>query len=325
MVIYFNTVRRKRPVKEGGELIQLDWSKKKILKTLPLYPSDPDILEDPNPRGNSRGGKGILVRGDEIFVGTYHTILVYDLDLNLKRRLTNPNFVNIHEICADGDNTWVSATTIDAALLVDKNGKTLESWWPREEPLLQERFGLVPMEIDKKADNRLRYLHRELSLKESHTHLNSLVHNQGRTLALLNRLGALVQIKPAVKVLVEDRLLRGAHSPVILTEKEQIAVCSSFRKHILFYDLHSGELTNTIDLLSFPKIARYHKKYPDQPFNKSLFVRGLEKISEHRLLVGVAPAAILEIDTRKKRLIDLFQYSKDVGDGVHGLVHIKKK
>ncbi len=95
MILYFDIVKRKRPVKQGGELVKLDWTAKKILKTVPVYPSDPDIEEDSNPRGNSRGGKGILISGNELFVGTYHSILVFDLDLNLKRKITNNLFVNI--------------------------------------------------------------------------------------------------------------------------------------------------------------------------------------------------------------------------------------
>lgn len=43
MIVYFDTVRRKKPVKEGGELVQLDWSTRKVLKRVPLFPIDPDI------------------------------------------------------------------------------------------------------------------------------------------------------------------------------------------------------------------------------------------------------------------------------------------
>ena len=60
MIVYFDTVKRTYPVREAGELVKLDWSAKKVLKTVPVYPFDPDIEEDSNPRGNSRGGKGML-------------------------------------------------------------------------------------------------------------------------------------------------------------------------------------------------------------------------------------------------------------------------
>jgi hypothetical protein len=322
MIVYFDTVRRKRPVREGGELIKLDWAAKKVLRVIPLFPSDPDILEDPNPRGNSRGGKGILVRGGEVFVGTYHTILVFDLDLNLKRRITNHLFANIHEMCFAGKNIWVSSTTLDCALLIDPGGRTLKTWWPREEPLLQEHFGLAAKVIDKAADNRLCHLHHELSLQQGHTHLNAICRFAGRIYALLNRLGALVQVEPEVRVVLEDGRLRGSHSPVIVEAGRRVVVCSSFNRDLLFFDLQGGALVKRIHLLDFPEVARLYQDHPDQPFNKAIFVRGLEIVGRDRLLVGISPASILEVDTAGGRLLGFFSYRRDVGDAVHGLAHV---
>jgi len=324
MYVYFDTVKRKRPVREGGELVKVDWSAKKVIKQVPLYPTDPDIIDDPNPRGNSRGGKGMLVSGDEIFVGTYHSILVYDIHLNLKYRITNNLFSNIHEMSFAGEHIWVSSTTIDCALQVDREGKTLKTWWPREERLLQEKYGFFPMEIDKQADNRLVYLHAELENSECHTHLNSVATFSDRTYVLLNKQGVLVKIEPEMRIEIEDRNLRGAHSPTITPCGNRLILCGSFKKTILIYDLETGELNQKIELMELPEIANLHRDYPDQPFNRSIFVRGLEIIDDHRVLVGVSPAAILEIDINNGKLLDLFQYSQDVGDAVHGLVHWKE-
>lgn len=322
MMIYFNTVRRKRPVKQGGELIQVDWSGKKITKRIPLYPTDPDIDYDPNPRGNSRGGKGIIINDREIFVGTYHTILVFDHQLNLKRRITNPLFSNLHEMCFNGENIWVSCSAIDCAVQINRDGGTVSSWWPREDRLLQEKYGLWPMDIDKTADNRLKFLHLEVEKKESHTHLNSVVKYGDRTYVLLNRQGAVVQVEPTVKVIIEDQALRGGHSPAISVDGKRMILCSSFTKNILFYDLESGDLQKKIHLLDFDVIVRLHEQNPDQPFNKSIFVRGLDIVDSRRILVGISPASILEIDIHNHRLLDFYQYSSDVGDAVHGLVHL---
>ena len=324
MILYFDIVKRKRPVKQGGELVKLDWTAKKILKTVPVYPSDPDIEEDSNPRGNSRGGKGILISGNELFVGTYHSILVFDLDLNLKRKITNNLFVNIHELCPAGENIWVSSTAIDAAVLVNRQGLTLKSWWPREERLLKERYGLCPMNIDKNRDNRLTHLHAELSTKAHHTHLNAVVKSYENTYVLLNKLGVIVQIELEVKIILEDYFIRGAHSPVISGDGNRLLLCSSQRKSIVVYDLESGKLVKQIDLLNFAEIAKLYNAYPDQPFNRSIFVRGLEIIDARRILVGIAPASILEVDVESCRLLDFFQYSDDVGDAVHGLVCLPK-
>lgn len=324
MIVYFDTVRRKRPVEKGGELVQLDWSTKKVLKKMPIFPTDPDVKYDPNPRGNSRGGKGIIINEEEIFVGTYHTILVFDFFLNLKRKITNNLFSNIHEMCFSGENIWVSATAIDCAVKVNREGKTIKTWWPREEKVLQDKYGLWPMDIDKTVDNRLKFLHLEVEKKESHTHLNSVTKYREQTYVLLNRQGAVVQVKPTVKIVLEDILICGGHSPVVSGDGKQMILCSSFRKEILFYHLEKGKLIKKINLLDFEKIVDLHKKHPDQPFNRSIFVRGLEIIDPNRILVGVSPASILEIDINRNKLLDFYQYSFDVGDAVHGLVHLKK-
>jgi hypothetical protein len=322
MIIYFNTVKRKRPVKEGGDLVKLNWSSKKILKVLPLYPTDPDIDSDSNPRGNTRGGKGMLIKGDDLFVGTYHSILVFDLDLNFEWKITNNLFANIHEMCFSGENIWVSSTAIDCALKVNRQGQTLKTWWPREEPLLQEKYGLRPMDIDKDDDNRLKYIHEELSTKEHHTHLNAVATFGDRTYVLLKRQGVVVEIEPEVRIALEDGLVRGSHSPVIAGDGRRMILCSSFQRDVLVYDLESGGLIKRIHLLDFPEIARLHQEFPSQPFNQSIFVRGLEIIDSERILVGISPAAILEIDLERGGLLDFYQYSSEIGDAVHGLVHL---
>jgi hypothetical protein len=324
MIIYFDTVKRKRPVKNAGELVKMDWNTKKIIKTQPLFPSDPDIEEDPNPRGNSRGGKGILISGNELFVGTYHTILIFDLDLNLKRKITNNLFVNIHEMCMARENIWVSSTALDCAVLVTPNGETVKSWWPREERLLQEKYGLCPMTIDKNSDNRLTHLYAELSTKPHHTHLNSVVKYGDNTYVLLNKLGIVVQVEPRVKVVLEDSAIRGAHSPVLSRDGNQLLLCSSLRKSIVVYDLENGKLVKQIDLLNFDEISDLHQSHQDQPFNQSIFVRGLEIIDDRRILAGIAPASIIEVDRESSRMLDFYQYSSDVGDAIHGLVYLPK-
>jgi len=321
MIVYFDTVRRKRPVREGGELVKVDWKTKEVLGTVPLYPVDPDIVDDPNPRGNSRGGKGILIAGDEVLAGTYHSIDVYDLDLVFKRRITNNLFVNLHEMCLAGSDIWVSSTTIDCALRVTDGGETVRSWWPREEPVLQGRWGFSPLAIDKNADNRVVHLHAELGQKAGHTHLNSVFCYGSAVYALLNRMGAIVQIEPSVRVVLEDPALKGAHSPAFCDDGATVALCCSFDRKIHFYDLAGGRQTSAADLLAFPEIEELHRRHPDEPFNKSIFVRGLDFLDERRLLVGISPAAVLEIDFREGRLLDWFPYSSNVGDAVHGIAH----
>jgi len=58
MDIYFSTVFRYAPIDQAGELVRLDWDTKHVISKVPVAPRSLQF-EDPNPRGNSRGGKGI--------------------------------------------------------------------------------------------------------------------------------------------------------------------------------------------------------------------------------------------------------------------------
>lgn len=321
MIVFFDTVRRKRPVRDGGEVVKLDWETKRVLATRPLFPENPDILDDPNPRGNSRGGKGILVTPDELFAATYHTILVMDHDLKLLRTITNPLFVNIHEMAFEKDQIWVASTTIDAAVRVDASGQITAQFWPREDHTFRQQLGLFPMTIDKSADNRMLHLHSELGTKPGHIHLNSVIHHGERTFVFLNRFGSLLEIEPEKRVVLRDEALRGGHSPLFLDNGKRLLICASFSRAVLEYDLNSGRRVGMIDLTAFEPVRDWLVRYPSQPFNHSIFVRGLDVVNDRHLLVGVSPAAILEIDLHSRQLIDAFQYSRDVGDAVHGLGH----
>jgi hypothetical protein len=170
----------------------------------------------------------------------------------------------------------------------------------------------------------LNYLHDELEKKEHHTHLNSVSKFGETTYVLLNRQGVIVQVEPEVKIVLEDPLIKAAHSPVVCEDGKRLILCGSLKKYILIYHLKKGKLIKKIPLLDFNEVATLYQQFPDQPFNKSIFVRGLEIIGKNRILVGVSPAAILEIDIKKNKLLDFYQYSFDVGDAIHGLVHVKR-
>jgi hypothetical protein len=53
--LYLSTVFRYAPVDQAGELLMVDWETKQVEKSVPVFPKALKF-EDPNPRGNSRGG-----------------------------------------------------------------------------------------------------------------------------------------------------------------------------------------------------------------------------------------------------------------------------
>ena len=71
MDIYFGTVVRSAPVRDGGELVRLDWDAKRVVKRVSVAPENPNLDHDPNPRGNTRGVRGVQIRGENSNVA-YH-------------------------------------------------------------------------------------------------------------------------------------------------------------------------------------------------------------------------------------------------------------
>ena len=133
--IYFSTVIRSAPTLQGGEIVRLQWETKRIEARAPVAATDP-VLNDPNPRGNTRGGRGIVRYGDEILVCSYHTVKAFDPALRPVRDLGHPLMVGLHEVSATTRGSLlVTCTATDAVLEIDlETGGCLRSWWPREQP-----------------------------------------------------------------------------------------------------------------------------------------------------------------------------------------------
>ena len=331
MQVYFTTVNRGATVERGGELIRLDWRSKRIEGATCIFPSYPEVV-DPNPRGNSRGGRGIALVGDELIVASYHTLKVFGPNLEHRRDLTHHLFVGLHEIHDGGNGTlWISSTAVDAALEVQlATGRITRIIWPREVPALQRRWGLTPLAIDKNADNRTRFLGREHASHPSHLHLNALATWRGNTFALFNSFGAIVNLDTA-EVLVEDRRMRSADNLRIEADGTAF-VNDTLNRLVRVFDLNTGCPKTTIALTQFEPIQRLARKYwlsdlltrwlkrvgLRSPVARPLFVRGMHRVGDH-LFVGMSPAAIACIDLGSGELVDFFQYSQQVGSCVHGI------
>jgi len=140
---------------------------------------------------------------------------------------------------------------------------------------------------------------------------------KGQMCVLLNRFG-LVYNTITDSILIEDPSIIGCHNLVFLGDK--ILINDSKGKRVVVYS-QDGKFINEIDLLSFPEILAIHNADIDNYEEKRrLFVRGLSPIDDKRILVGFSPATIVEIELYSGRLLDVYQYSKDVAVCVHGLL-----
>jgi hypothetical protein len=332
MRVYFSTVIRTADPLRGGSLVSVDWAAKRSIGIAPVVPHDPDLV-DPNPRGNTRGGRGIVFCGDEVAVASYHTLRFYDRSLRHTRDITHPLFAGIHELADAGDGSvWVAATAVDAALRVDMtSGRLLDQRWPREMPGLQAALGVEPLAIDKSADNRARFLDPELMHGPGRLHLNALAVDAGRLLALLHTPGVIADLD-AGTVVVRDGALRNGHNLVVREDGVAI-VNETMRGTVRFYDLRSGKLVRTLRLRDHRWVRDHIRRHAlvhglrtrfarlglvGRPPARPLFVRGLDRHAG-RVFVGISPAAIVEIDEESGRLEGAFRHSADVRQAVHGL------
>ena len=288
--------------------------------------------KDPNSRGNTRGCRGIVQYGDKILAANYHSVQIFDSELNHIRDLSHDLFVGLHEIFLDDQELWVTSTTIDAVCCIEINNESLvNSYWPREMERISRHFGLEPGRIDKSIDNRLLYLSTDHLDHPSHTHINAVAIFENRVLGLIPRQGAIVDLTND-SVVVESPDIVGSHN-LFVDASGRMYVNQTLHQCVRIFDCSSGESIEHLDLNTSPEIRGLRRRFwpPYQTkrmlsrigfnlahFGRPLFLRGLARF-EDRLLVGMSPAAIAEVDLESGQVCDFFQYSSNVNVCIHGL------
>jgi hypothetical protein len=360
MEVYIGTVHRGARVAAGGELIAIDWATKRVRARVPIHPTEPSLDHDPNPRGNSRGCRGILFDGPAVVASDYHTLRFYDRELRPLRTLSHGLMVGIHEVHGDSDGTvWVTSTELDAALRYDlRTGALLEGHWPREVASFQRELDLVPLDVDKSADQRAAMLSGEHLEHPSHLHLNAVATWKSEVYALFNSFGAIANLTRGEIVLRDPRIRRGHN--LVIREDGLAFVSDTHGAGVRCYDLARRELVRALDLRSFAPVRRIEaiaradnwlnrlsygvraltRKDEErslltrvrgalqrpgaavakltQTISKPLFVRGLALAGE-QVFVSFSPATVLRIDWPSGRLIDVYSHSWSVDLTIHGL------
>jgi len=332
MIIYFGTVARSAPLNEAGSLFKLDWERKAILKEVPITPAEPSVSHDPNTRGNVRGCRGVCVVNDAVIAADYHTLNIFDRDLNLKRKLSHDLMVGLHESQVAGASIWVTSTTLDAALKYQlEDGALQASYWPREMPEFQDAFGLEPLVIDKAVDNRLKFLDEASFRGESHLHLNAVCEFRGEVYALFHSKCAVANLSRGT-IVIQDENLKHAHN-LIMEEPGVVYINDTRRTVVRKYDLASGKQINAINirkmrginLLLTRSIATALKEMGTAFFSRQrkttarpLYLRGLAIHGDY-IFAGFSPATIVCINKNTGKLIDYYFHSNDMRDCIHGL------
>lgn len=84
--------------------------------------------DDPNPRGGTRGARGVSVHGDRFVLGTHEDITVMDSSWRLVRRFTHRLLSSVHDVFADERGIWVANTRGDTVACFDWDGELDDSW-----------------------------------------------------------------------------------------------------------------------------------------------------------------------------------------------------
>lgn len=352
MDVFFSTIVRTAPIKQAGELVRLNWDTKQIVAKVPIFPDNPEV-DDPNPRGNTRGGRGIIVLDDKVICASWHTLKMYDLNLNeIPGSITHPLMTDLHELYLDPAGTLlVSSTALDAVLELDlTTGEILREYWPRDMEGIRQKLGVEPLDdFDRNADNRILFVTRPYRREPNHLHINAASRCCDEVYALANKFGAILNLDRDEVVLV-DPCLKGAHN--LVPDAHRLYITDTDGRKVHVYDTWTGHLDTVTDIRAFAEIRRIEdrcqppawkthihklKRTPLQMLKHTpirrlyykarlnemtpaapLFTRGLD-VSGDVLFVGFSPATIAMVDRYTGALLDMYQYSKDVKVCVHGL------
>jgi len=108
-LIVTSVIRRSLAGEPTGLLFAIDRSVPRVVRTYAVPP--PLYLEhNLNPRGGLRGGRGVSVCGDRIYVANASHVWAYDAHWRLTQCITHPSCANIHGILAKEDRLWVTST-----------------------------------------------------------------------------------------------------------------------------------------------------------------------------------------------------------------------
>jgi hypothetical protein len=321
MEVYFGTVHRGARLDQSGHAVRFDWETKEVLGRYQVTPNAA-WSRSRNPRGGTRGCRGIAVTDDRVYAMGAHTIHELDRSLNHVRDHDHGLMVGLHETCLSDEpgRLWLASTQINLALEFDlRTGDKARLFLPRQMPAFQKALGLVPLGVDPEADNRGAWRYHDLKADPSHLHLNAVALAGDRVLALFNRFGVIADLTEG-RVLVKDPALERGHNLVVLDDGTLVSVDTHGRT-VRFYDPADGSLVHVVDLMAFPwmkELRRSVKQGPAAALAKPLFTRGLAVVGAE-LLVGTSPASILRVDWRTSTIVDTHQYSDDVRVAIHGL------
>ena len=86
-------------------------------------PTSPNLVREPNPRGGIRGGRGLAIAGNSLYIANGTEILRFDHAWRHDQLISHPWCGNVHDIAFHDDRLWVCSTASDAIAIFNPAGQ----------------------------------------------------------------------------------------------------------------------------------------------------------------------------------------------------------
>jgi hypothetical protein len=208
-VIISTTIRNAKANEPSGYLYILDLEKWQIVQRGSII-EPPYRAVDPNPRGGFRGGKGIAIYGEEIFLANTACVFRFNRDWDLLNVISHPSCSGIHDILLDRENhLWVTSARNDLLFKFNLDGHCLKFFNFREFSFVRDSLQLPQPTVLSKEDiinGGIDFRDPRTHILTTHngTHLNSISQNPDGS--MLVSLGMVVGRKFSTLLRIKDIL-----------------------------------------------------------------------------------------------------------------------
>jgi hypothetical protein len=298
----------------SGRIIEMDLPSGEIIVAMNL-PNKGNII---GPRGGSRGGRGVRVFNNKIYVAIYDRILVYDLNWNLLSEIQHPHVVGHHEIQVDAQGIWCCSTMIDAVVKLDFSGKVLFEWWASEDNEFLAWVKARKFAWDRDIDYSTYAPHPDKEGYPNHQfHINSIYYGiDGKVYAYDLNYAALFVIWPRFEPVARNPAWGHAHN-VCLYGRDILVNASAFRSFEIWRMPEGWQRFWNRKPYRVQNIVIVPGKGESTQFSKSGWVRGRIDLGPNEFIVGCNPASLYHL--QDGHIVQRWQISSQVNEAVHGL------
>jgi hypothetical protein len=298
----------------SGRIMEIDLPTGEVVFSMNLPHNKGSVL---GPRGGSRGGRGVRVFENSIYLAIYDRVLVYDLEWNLLTEIRHPHVVGHHEIQVDHEGIWCCSTVADAVMKLGFKGNVLFEWWASEDEAFVSWTGAKKIRWDRRIDYST-YL--DASGEEKHPskqfHLNSIYCVDGKVYVYDSNYQVLFAVWPKFEPLIRN--IEWDHAHNVCLRGQDILVNVSARKAFEIWRMPTA-------------VERFWRKNPylvqrvivvpgedkSTQFSNSGWIRGRIDLESNEFIVGCNPASLHYI--RNGEVVRTWEISRNVNEAIHGL------